>query len=122
MGSGHLLSQEGEPTFVSLGGQGEVPGAINPQPPSSLEPEWGASRTDVAGKSLAELRAFGDSYAVSENTALPFPNASVDQVTTNSVPVDITTPMGPGVQSSEIWRIFKPGGDWLHNGEAVPWP
>ena len=35
---------------------------------------------------------------------------------TNDVPVDITTHPGPGVQSSEIKRILKPGGFWVANG------
>jgi hypothetical protein len=110
---------EAEPTVVNLGGEGEVPGAINQQPPNALSQSWGASRTEVAGKSLAELRALGEQYVISENTALPFGSASVDQVLTNSVPIDTNTPMGPGVQSSEIWRILKTGGTWLNNGEVV---
>jgi ubiquinone/menaquinone biosynthesis C-methylase UbiE len=92
------------------------------QIPAALDAGWGASRSAVAGKSLAELRAMGDSYVVAENTALPFANASIDRVLTNSVPIDVNTFIGPGVQSSEIWRILKPGGDWLHNGEVMPWP
>jgi ubiquinone/menaquinone biosynthesis C-methylase UbiE len=64
----------------------------------------------------------GDPYVVADNTALPFADESVDQVVTNSVPIDVDTPMGPGIQSNEVWRILKPGGQWLHNGIQVPRP
>jgi hypothetical protein len=111
-----------EQTVVNLGGEGEVPGAINQQPASALEPEWGASRTEVAGKSLTELQALGEQYVVADNSALPFAATSIDQVITNSVPIDIDTPMGPGIQSSEIWRILKSGGTWIDNGVPVTWP
>jgi hypothetical protein len=112
----------GIPRVVNLGGEGEVPGAINQQIAAALRPGWGASRTEVAGKSLAELRQMGDAYIVSENTALPFANASIDRVITNSVPIDVDTIFGAGVQSSEIWRILKPQGEWIHNGGVMPWP
>ncbi len=79
------VGAEAEPTVVNLGGEGKVPGAINQQPPNALSPAWGASRTEVAGKSLGELQATGDPYVVAENTALPFRSGSVDQVITNSV-------------------------------------
>lgn len=117
---GHCVASEEVPRVVNLGGEGEIAGAINQQIPAALNAGWGASRSAVAGKSLAELRAMGDSYVVAENTALPFANGSIDRVVTNSVPIDVNTVMGPGVQSSEIWRILKSGGDWLHNGQVMP--
>ena len=85
---------DGGSTVVNLGGEGEVAGAINQQPANALADGWGTSRTAVAGKSLSELRAAGDSYVVADNTALPFADGSIDQVITNSVPIDTMTPMG----------------------------
>ena len=115
-------SEAADAVVVNLGGEGEVPGAINQQPPNSLLPGWGASRIEVGGKPLVELRSLGQPYVVAENTALPFPNASIDQVITNSVPIDVNMTMGPGVQSSEVWRVLKPAGTWLNNGQLVPRP
>jgi hypothetical protein len=37
-------------------------------------------------------------------------------VITNSAPIDVTTWLGPGVQSSEIRRLLKPLGVWILNG------
>ena len=49
---------------------------------------------------------------------LPFADDSVHQVITNNVPVDQTTFLGPGIQSSEIERILERGGAWLDNGST----
>ena len=43
---------------------------------------------------------------------------SVDEVITNWVPIDRRTHLGPGVQSSEVWRILKHGGKWVRNGRV----
>jgi hypothetical protein len=110
------------PKVVNIGGGGEVAGAINVQIPAARNPGWGASRSEVAGKSLPQLAANGDVYVVAKNTNLPFASGSVDKVITNSVPVDVSTIMGPGVQSAEVWRILKPSGVWIHNGVPVPRP
>ena len=45
---------------VNIGGEGEIPGAINVQYPGALDATWGASRVDVGGKTLAELQALGE--------------------------------------------------------------
>ena len=96
---------------VNLGGEGEVPGVINQQGPwVVLDPNWFSSR---AGRPFAALVADGHVFLIAPNDALPFPDGSVDEVITNSVPLDTVTPLGPGVQSSEIRRILKPGGCWI---------
>jgi RHS repeat-associated protein len=102
---------------VNLGGEGEVSGALNVQGKWVLDEGWRASR---AGQSLPELQAAGHEFAVADNTALPFANQSVDRVITNSVPIDKTTFLGPGVQSSEAWRILRTDGLWINNGKVVP--
>lgn len=108
-----------EEVVVNLGGEGEVAGALNVQGEWILDAAWQSSR---GGKSLSELQAAGHDFVVAENTALPFANQSVDKVITNSVPIDHSTWLGPGVQSSEVWRILKEGGTWINNGKVVPRP
>jgi hypothetical protein len=104
------------PIHVNLGGEGEVPGVINQQGSWVLDPNWRSSRL---GKTLQELQADGHQFVVCHNTQLVFSTDSVDIVYTNNVPVDIQTFLGPGVQSSEIRRILKSGGKWIHNGQVV---
>jgi hypothetical protein len=104
----------GGPVRVNLGGEGEVRGAINQQGRWVLDPGWTSSRE---GKTLQTLRADGHVFVISDNRFLPFRNGSVDEVFTNSVPIDgRDTWLGPPVQSSEILRILKPGGRWFRNG------
>lgn len=50
------------------------------------------------------------------NDDIALPDQSVDEVITNSVPIDIATWLGTGIASREIQRILKRGGSWLHNG------
>ena len=107
----------GSKVGVNLGGEGEAAGALNVQGKWVLDEGWRASR---AGQSLSELQAAGNKFVVADNTALPFANKSVDRVITNSVPIDRTTFLGPGVQSSEVWRILKADGLWINNGKVVP--
>lgn len=101
--------------IVNLGGEGEIAGVINQLPPFVLSPTW---RTSRDGKTLEELVADGHAILVCTNLQLPFPNDSVDDVITNNVPIDVITPFGPGVQTSEIQRILKGGGSWIDNGIA----
>ncbi len=98
---------------INLGGEGEIPGVINQQGPWALGPNWWASRT---GKTFHQLVADGHIFLICPNIPLPFPDDSIDLVYTESVPLDFNTPLGPGVQSSEIRRILKPGGQWIKNG------
>lgn len=90
--------------WVNLGGEGEVPGVLNQQGPWVLHPGWRSSR---AAETLAQLIAAGHQFIIADNTHLPFP-----------VPIDITTHLGPGVQSTEILRILKSGGRWIRNGQV----
>lgn len=100
--------------LVNLGGEGEVPGAINVQPHTLPDdvPLAGAGW----GQTLRELAAQGHIVIKADNTRLPFADASVDEVVTNSVPIDRTTHLGPGIQTTEVLRILKPGGQWIDNG------
>lgn len=101
--------------IVNLGGEGEVPGVVNQQGPWVLHAGWGSSRT---GQTLRELLDAGHVFVVAENEALPFADGVIDEVITNSVPVDVRTWLGPGVQSSEIRRILKSGGRWVRDGRV----
>ncbi len=101
---------------VNLGGEGEIPGVINQQEPAVLKPSWYSS---VTGKSFQDLVNEGHQFVIAPNTQLPFADDSVDEVITNSVPIDQVTYRGPGVQTSEIKRILKPGGRWINNGQEA---
>jgi hypothetical protein len=101
------------PFRVNLGGEGEVSGVLNQQGAWVLQPGWRSSRT---GESLADLSQAGHAFLICDNIAVALPDESVDEVLTNNVPVDILTWLGPGVQSTEVRRILKSGGRWLHNG------
>jgi hypothetical protein len=99
---------------VNLGGEGEIPGVINQQGPWALLPNWFCSRD---GRTFRELVNDGHVFLICPNIPLPFPDGSVDVVYTNWVPLDMNTQLGPGVQSSEIHRILKPGGQWIKDGQ-----
>jgi len=109
----------GSGLVVNLGGEGEVGGAINQNLPVILDPGWASS---ASGQSLSDLQAAGNQFVVSSNTELPFATGSVQTVITNSVPVDFDSFLGPGVQSSEVWRILSDEGVWLNNGVPVTPP
>jgi len=99
-------------SVINLGGEGEAAGIINQQRPAALSPTWGAALT---GLSLADLAGQGHDFLICPNTRLPINDDSMDQVITNSVPIAFV--LGePGVQSSEVLRILKPGGQWVHDG------
>jgi hypothetical protein len=101
---------------VNLGGEGEEPGVMNQQGSWALHPSWRSSRE---GKTLRQLQADGHLFLIADNLYLPFASDSVDEVLTNSVPIDRTTFLGPGVQSSEVRRILKGDGTWVDNGVIV---
>jgi len=101
---------------VNLGGEGEVPGALNVQGEWVQDPLWRSSRK---GETLSALLASNHQFLFITNFGiLPFPDNSVDQVITNDVPVDQTTFLGPGIQSSEVIRILTPGGTWVDNNRT----
>lgn len=97
---------------LNVGGEGETPGCINQQP------HWADLCNSVSrtGQPMRDLVRLGAVFLFCENVRLPFPDASVDQVVTNGVPIDRSTWLGPGVQSSEIKRVLKKGAIWLHDG------
>jgi hypothetical protein len=100
---------------INLGGEGEVGDCINQQP------TWAdlgdlASRT---GQPLRDMLQNGTPFLFCDNTQLPFPECSVDEVLTNGVPIDRLTWKGPGISSNEIKRVLKSGGIWWDNGVAV---
>ncbi len=100
---------------LNLGGEGEEPNCINQQP------EW-RDLNDIASRSGSPLRVIligGHPFLFCSNLRLPFPDNSVQEAITNGVPVDRTTLWGPGVQSTEITRVLRPGGTWIDNGVVV---
>jgi hypothetical protein len=98
---------------INLGGEGEVPDVVNQQRPAALSANWRSCRS---GLSLEQLAVQGKNFLICPNVALPITDDSVDMVITNSVPIDIVSLGEPGVQSSEIQRILRPGGRWFDNG------
>ncbi|MDB5312114.1 MAG: hypothetical protein JWO38_6316 [Gemmataceae bacterium] len=98
---------------VNLGGEGEVSDVINQQGPWALTPNWRSSR---AGKTLHHLANDGHVFLIGLNITLPFPDDTVDLIYTNSVPIDLNSLLGPGVQSSEVRRILRLGGQWIRDG------
>jgi hypothetical protein len=104
---------------INLGGEGEIPGVLNQQPPWALNPGWRSTTLGNPGKTIPELEAEGHQFVIAPNDQLSFADDSVDVVYTNGVPIDKATHLGPGVQSSEIRRILKQGGVWIHDGRAV---
>jgi hypothetical protein len=118
-GGGAIAAGGAPNVIVNLGGEGEVPDAINLQGSWALDPSWASS---ASGQSLSQLQSAGNQFVVADNTALPFADNSVSTVITNNVPIDTNTWLGPGIQSGEIWRILAPGGTWINNGVVVPFP
>jgi hypothetical protein len=68
------------------------------------------------GHTLAQLVALGNAFLICDNLTISLPNDCADEVLTNSVPIDVTTWLGPGVQLSEIRRMLKSGGTWIRDG------
>jgi hypothetical protein len=102
------------PYRVNLGGEGEVAGVLNQQGPWVASPGWASSAT---GQTLELLAGSGHEFLLCDNLTIPLPDDCADEVLTNSVPIDVATWLGPGVQSSEIRRILKPGGVWTRDGK-----
>lgn len=102
---------------LNLGGEGELPNVINQQGSWALSPNWRSSRQ---GKTLQQLVNDGHVFLICPNAPLPYPDDTVDLVYTESVPIDMNSLLGPGVQSSEIRRILKSGGQWFRDG-ALEW-
>jgi hypothetical protein len=100
---------------LNLGGEGETPDVLNQQP-TWVDLASLASRT---GKPLGDALHSGEAFLFCDNRRLPFPDTSLDVIITNGVPIDVNTWLGPGVQSSEIRRVLRRGGEWHDNGTLV---
>src|SRR6476660_3044352 len=98
---------------VNLGGEAELAGVLNQQGPWAAQPGWAASATS---QTLAQLVAAGHEFLICDNLAVPLPDGCADEVLTNSLPIDVPSLHGPGVQSSEIRRLLKTGGVWTRDG------
>src|SRR5262245_23976588 len=101
------------PYRVNFGGEGEVVGVLNQQGAWVAQPGWAASRT---GLPLDQLLALGHEFLICDNLTIPLPDECADEVMTNSVPIDVSSWLGPEVQSSEIRRLLKSGGGWIRDG------
>jgi hypothetical protein len=100
---------------LNLGGDGEETDVINQQPEWSTSP---GSRRTIGGR-IDSLVAAGHPFLFCQNANLPFADGGIDFVFSNNVPVDQMTWLGLGIQSSEIQRVLRPGGQWQHNGTIV---
>jgi hypothetical protein len=106
------------PMRINLGGEGEIPDVLNQQGPWVVRPGW---RSSLGGLTLYALVQAGHSFLIADNLNLPLPDAAYDVVITNNTPPeDGFTNLGPTVQTSEIQRILRTGGRWVHNGQ-VKW-
>jgi hypothetical protein len=103
------------PFRINLGGEGEVPDVLNQQGRwVILQPGWRSSQT---GQTFDDLVRAGHDFLIADNVRLPLPDNVCDEAITNNIPpVDSLTWLGPTVQTSEIRRILKVGGRWVHNG------
>ena len=105
------------PLQINLGGEGEEPDCLNQQPFWLDLAVYVQSRTGI---SLQIVLNRGDQpYVFCDNRYLPFSSDYFNAVLTNGVPVDKITLWGPGVQSSEIRRVLRSGGEWIHDGIPV---
>lgn len=100
---------------LNLGGEGEVADAINQQP------EWNSLGTlsSRTGTPFGLMLIHGSPFLFCSSNSLPFPDESVDEVITNSVPIDQSSFFGSGVSSSEIMRVLKLGSSWIDNGHPI---
>src|SRR4051812_7340664 len=102
------------PWRINLGGEGEGAGVLNQQGRWGLGPHWRASATALT---IQQLVNAGHQFLIADNSNLPLPDDSFDEVLTNNVPpMDSWTHLGPTVQTSEIRRILKSGGKWFDDG------
>ncbi len=104
--------------LLNIAGEGEVPGVLNQQPPFALLPGWVSTTIRNPQKTISELVTEGHDFLICPNERLSLADESVDVVYTNNVRIDGRTFKGPTPQSSEIKRILKPGGIWIHDGRV----
>ena len=72
---------------VNLGGEGEVPGALNQQDAVCVEPFWHVARTR---ESFADAVRRGLRFLLCPNDALALPDGCADAVVSNGVPIGKT--------------------------------
>ena len=98
---------------INLGGEGEYPDVLNQQGRWVTGAGWPSKH---AGGTLHQFVRNGNNILLCDNDRIDLPDGCVDEVITNSVPVDKTTWRGPGIQSSEVVRILRAGGVWYDDG------
>jgi hypothetical protein len=102
---------------LNLGGEGEVPGAINQQPMILLQRfVVGKANSTSVSPQLDQSITGNQPYLFCPNNNFPFPDSTVDEVVTNNVPIGTNSHLGPGYLEEEIKRILKNGGTWTDNG------
>lgn len=107
---------------VNIGGEGEVPEAINLQGRWALGRHFGRSQPtpkgEPAGQNLAGMLAEGHEFVIynADTEVLPFTTDSVPRVYTNSVLIDAPMGIYPRILSSEIKRVLQSGGQWFVDG------
>ena len=100
---------------INVGGEGEVPGAINVNGTWLNTPGWKSGH--AGNPTLADLQAQGHEFRlVDDMSKMPFADESVDEVYINSVCIDAVSWLGPCPSSKEIERILKPGCPWYKDG------
>jgi hypothetical protein len=122
-GAGATVGGTAGGIVLNIGGEGEVPGAINFQGPWILGDGFTFAGAG-AGLTPEQLQAAGNQILVGTNDALPFAPGSVDTVITNNVPIleGGFNYMGPTVWPSQIWQVLSPTGQWINNGAVVKKP
>ena len=90
-------------TIINLGGEGEVPHAININHPAILDENWRCSRS---GCPLKEIKERGP-VIICCSDQLPLCDNCADKIIVNDAPIDKKTWIGPGYSTEEIKRINK---------------
>lgn len=96
---------------LNLGGEGEVAGALNQQPYWAV-----AGIVSRTGARMTTMIVSGVDVIFCENASIPLPDGIAARIETNGVPIDVVTVWGQGVQTSEIRRLLRSGGEWFDNG------
>lgn len=100
---------------LNLGGEGEVPNAINIQPATI-----GGSSGEAVKNAKKIQESCGQPVVCATGDKLPFPDNSVDDIFLNNAPLNgVNGYFGPSFTTDEINRILKPDGNFYHNGQQV---
>lgn len=101
---------------INLGGEGEVPGAINANLPYLMSPGFVAARD--GNTKLKGVKKSGP-VVICNSDQLPFADSCADEVLASGVPVNQHSYLGAGYKTSDMKRIAKPTGKIVINGELV---